>query len=75
MASSLRATWHEFLCRARHHQSEIWLSVIYFAFTGPSALAARALGTRLLDTGKGRRRSAWLKRREHPTLDSLVRPF
>ena len=74
MAPGIRASWHEFLRRARRYQSEIWLSLIYFAFAGPSALLARAFGTRLLDTGSAPR-STWLKRQEQPTLDSLARPY
>ena len=54
--------WTAYVSRAAMYQSAVLLNVAYFVVFGPSALAARLLGARLLDLGHTPRRTYWLER-------------
>ena len=68
--------WNAYVKRASAYQSAVLLNAVYLLVVGPSAMAARALGTRLMDVSARDRASYWLARRREPlTLDDLRRQF
>ena len=54
--------WMAYVSRAAMYQSLAVLNVAYFVVLGPSALAARLLGAKLLDLDRGARPTYWLER-------------
>ncbi len=54
--------WNAYAHRAARYQSHVLLSLVYYLVLGPSALAARAAGTRLLDLSQVPRPSYWIER-------------
>lgn len=73
----IRAAWHPYSARAAEYQSELLLTIVYYALLGPSALVARLFGTRLLDLRSDARRwSGWIRREPLPkTISWLERQF
>jgi hypothetical protein len=68
--------WNAYVKRASAYQSALLLNVVYLLIVGPSALAARLVGTQLMDVSTRDRDSYWLPRRREPlTLDELRRQF
>jgi hypothetical protein len=68
--------WNAYAHRAGGYQAQVLLTLVYFLVLGPSALAARLLGTRLLDLDRRPRSSYWIERKTEPvTLPSLERQF
>jgi hypothetical protein len=54
--------WTAYVSRAAAYQSVLLLNVAYFVVLGPSALAARLFGARLLDLDHTARHTYWLER-------------
>ena len=68
--------WRAYTHRAGGYQAQVLLSAVYYLVLGPSVLAARAFGTRLLDLDRGRRASYWIERKPlGKSLAELERQF
>jgi hypothetical protein len=74
--SVLWEAWKAYAHRAGGYQTQVLLSAVYFLVLGPSGLAARLAGTKLLDLDTEPRASYWTKRTpDEKTLAALERPF
>lgn len=72
----VRAAWQTFARRAGRYQTEILLNVIYVLVLGPSTLAGRLFGNRLLDLGERPAPSYFVKRPAPDTsLTGQLRQF
>jgi hypothetical protein len=72
----VRAAWVAYAARAMGYQATLLLSGVYFLVLGPSALAARLAGKRLLDLSHASADSTWGGHRQgEKTLPALERPF
>ncbi len=73
----IRTAWRPYSGRTAEYQSELLLTLVYYVLLGPSALAARLFGARLLDLrGDTKRWSGWIRREPLPkTISWLERQF
>ena len=68
--------WRAYTHRAAGYQADVLLSGVYYLVLGPSVLAARLFGTRLLDLDRRPRASYWIERKPlEKTLTALERQF
>jgi hypothetical protein len=68
--------WTAYAKRAGGYQSQVLLTLVYYLVLGPSALASRLSGNRLLDLDSRPRTSYWIERKsEASTLSALERQF
>ena len=68
--------WRAYTHRAGGYQAQVLLSAVYYLVLGPSVLAARLFGARLLDLDRGRRDSYWIERKPlENSISALERQF
>ena len=68
--------WKAYTHRAGAYQAQALLSAVYYLVLGPSVLAARLFGTRLLDLDHRHRASYWIERKPlEKSLSALERQF
>jgi hypothetical protein len=68
--------WKAYSHRAGGYQAQVLLSTVYLVVLGPSAIAARITGSRLLDVDARVRPTYWVERKPaDKTVAALERQF
>ena len=77
--SLIRVIWDAWKAdahRAGQYQGQAPLSLVYFIVLGPSAIAARLFGARLMDLDTRPRESYWVERKPaEKTMEAMERQF